>query len=104
MNEELGAFSTCAAYIAKSPLYKSWLIKNFFATFTVHIITGIILYKCSRYLIRNYLEPHFVANDALVGELADKYNFTIEDFSQTIEENHLNFEERSFFKGYSDRN
>ena len=86
MYEELGAIGLCTAYIAKSPLFRSRILNNFFLGFGVHIGSSIAVYLLAQKFIRTVIEPKFVVKDSLVGELAEKYNFTIEDFSEIKEE------------------
>ena len=86
MYEELGSIGICTAYMVKAPLFRSWLTKNFFIGLGLHLTSTIAVYNLSGMFIQRYVEPRFVAKDSLVGELAEKYNFTVEDFSETQEE------------------
>ena len=84
--EEMGAIGLCAAYVAKSPLFRSHITKNFYVGLSLHMASSVAVFCLSRSFIRTYIEPRFVAKDDLVGELAEKYNFTIEDWFQAKEE------------------
>ncbi len=82
----MGAIGLCAAYVAKSPLFRSHFTSNFYVGLGLHMLTSVAVFSLSRSFIRTYIEPRFVAKDELIGELAEKYNFTIEDWFQANEE------------------
>lgn len=84
--EEFGALALCTAFVAKAPFFKSSLTRNFFLGLGLHLTSSIALYGLSKSFISSFVEPRFVVQDNLVGELAEKYKFTVEDFSQTMEE------------------
>ncbi len=78
--EELGSLSLFTLYLYKSPVLRNQ--RYYLLSLSFNIGMSIGLYAVSKSLIRGSLEPRFVSENPLMGKLAEKYNFTMQDMER----------------------